>query len=254
MKIILIVIAFFPYFQVLSQKSLFELYWKEAYKNYSSSNLNDAEKYSKLAGQEALKIQNDTLILSAYELLSIIQTKMGKYDEAEYAIVQELDIFQKIHGKNGEGIASIYNNLANVNHLLNRNFQAEFFYKKSIESLLSQDKIDSLRYAGTLNGYGALLIDLKKFEDAKEMFSASFNLYYELLQKQRSNKIESDMLITDFINLMRNYAILYEQLDDKYNANKYYHEALDICNKTIGWDHYMTIDIMKSYIKFKNID
>jgi len=160
---------------------------------------------------------------------------LGKFEEAETAYQEALEIYKELAEKNPEAykldVAVTQNNLGNLYSNLGWFEEAETAYQEALEITIELAEKNPNAYkpgvATTQNNLGNLYSDLGRFEEAETTYQDAFRIYKELVDKN------PDAYKPDVAGTQNNLGTLYLKLGWFGEAETAYQEALEIFKELV---------------------
>jgi CHAT domain-containing protein/Tfp pilus assembly protein PilF len=238
-----------------SDTSLHYAYNKLGNLYLAQSNYDSAYLCHKIALDLSLKKQNKVnyQTASSYQNLGIASQMKGDYNQAEACYTQSLHIKEQLFDKNDPALAKIYSNLGKIFYDLAKYDSALIYYDRSEQLLISKYSRNDLPFAHvywnkgdiyTLKGdyikaanyllKACSILENNLAEDDQVLLKALLDLgfayekkgdtllaieYYHKAAKSRDN--------SGIIKIYRNLGNLYQGLNERDSAEKYYHLSIN---------------------------
>jgi len=156
----------------------------------------------------------------------------GKYEEAEFILLNILDIRKKNLGEKHSDYLTALNNLAVVYYYQDKYLDAEISYLKVIDerkNILGVDPDNTRDYISSLNNLAEIYRLQKKFVKAK-------NLYEEAYKISRIKLKDNEEV---YISVTNNLALLHVNMKEYELAGEFLIETLELIKKNYGRENLM---------------
>ena len=152
---------------------------------------------------------------------------LGNYSEAIKLVAKELDICEKLYGKEHPDYAISLNNLALYNSYLGNYTEA---IRLGTEALNIREKVygkEHPDYAQSLNNLASYNSDLGNYQEAIRLCTEAMNIFEKIYGREHP----------DYATSLNNLASYTSDLGNYQEAIRLCTEALNICEKVYGKEH-----------------
>ena len=155
----------------------------------------------------------------------------GKFGEARPLLVNAIEIYERILGREAEGVGVMLSSLATNYHLTGDFTAAVEAYLRAIHIIEKAKGIDHPDVAAELQRLGQVYVSKGDIGKAEEVFSRALRIY------EKAKLFET----VETASLVEDMADLYYRIDDYKNAEIMYERAGAIWAKVVGPEHYHTV-------------
>lgn len=169
---------------------------------------------------------NLNLARASYELAWLYDDE-GRYSKAEPLYKRDLEISEKLLGKDHPDVATTLNNLAGLYRQQRRYEKAKSLYKRSLEIREKSLGKNHPYVAATLNNMAGLYESQKGYKEAEPLYQRALAIMEKSLGRNH----------LDVATTLNNLAGLYELQGRYEEAEPLYRRDLEISEKSLGRDH-----------------
>ncbi|MEQ9424294.1 MAG: CHAT domain-containing tetratricopeptide repeat protein [Cyclobacteriaceae bacterium] len=214
---------------------------------------------------------------------ALLYRQLGKYPEALEVLNEAQSILERLSEENEEVFATVYNNVADVNHRLGNYTQALDIYNQVKDLDAEIYGTEDPTYALTLNNIANIYIELGEYEKATELYQQTSEIFVEffgessldyaitvnqlafinrktgnyteaLAQQQKVLQVYEEIFGNEhpeYAHVMLNLADVYANMQQLDEAEPLYQTSINVRKKALGEDHPLYARAIKKYAILK---
>ncbi|MHC5062719.1 MAG: tetratricopeptide repeat protein [Planctomycetota bacterium] len=149
-------------------------------------------------------------VATSLKFLGNFYMQRGKLDEAQQVFEEAIDLSTRAEGAEHPETAKHIGNLAAL-HLKRKNFeQAEELFEQTLEIWAAQAKPHPVYTAGAMTNLAALYLETGKHDEVRMLYIDAYQMQLDAFGPESPRRL----------NLLRNYASILDQLEEKDRAEE----------------------------------